>query len=83
MSQLSSKTRVVVLSGQGNVFSAGHNLKELTSTQGRDHHQCVFDACSELMLGLQQLEVPVIAQVRRGWIIDKTNQIHHDKLLMS
>ncbi|XP_043207915.1 enoyl-CoA hydratase domain-containing protein 3, mitochondrial-like isoform X2 [Amphibalanus amphitrite] len=63
VNQLSSSTRVVVLSGQGPAFSAGHNLKELTSAKGRDHHQCVFDSCTELMLGLQKLEVPVIAQV--------------------
>ena len=63
MNQLSPDTRCIVLSGQGPAFSAGHNLKELTTKDGRAHHQCVFDTCSELMLGLQRLEVPVIAQV--------------------
>ena len=65
VSQLSPDTRCIVLSGQGPAFSAGHNLKELTSKEGRVHHQLVFDTCSKLMLGLQQLDVPVIAQVRR------------------
>ena len=30
--------RCVVLRSQGKVFSAGHNLKELTSEDGKQHH---------------------------------------------
>ncbi|CAL4082304.1 unnamed protein product [Meganyctiphanes norvegica] len=55
--------RCIILSATGKVFSAGHNLKELTSSDGRPHHQLVFDNCSGMMLKIQQLSVPVIAKV--------------------
>ena len=42
-------TRCVVLRGAGPVFSSGHNLKELTTEQGIEHHVRVFNACNELM----------------------------------
>ncbi|TRY89697.1 hypothetical protein DNTS_025195 [Danionella cerebrum] len=47
----------------GPVFSSGHDLKELTSAQGRDFHNKVFQTCSELMLLIQDLPVPVMAMV--------------------
>ncbi|CAL4205431.1 unnamed protein product [Meganyctiphanes norvegica] len=55
--------RCIILCAAGKVFSAGHNLKELTSADGRSHHQIVFDNCSSMMLKIQQLPVPVIAKV--------------------
>ncbi|XP_045581937.1 enoyl-CoA hydratase domain-containing protein 3, mitochondrial isoform X2 [Procambarus clarkii] len=55
--------RCIILGAQGKVFSAGHNLKELTLKEGRDYHQKVFDACTELMLTLQNIPVPVVAKV--------------------
>lgn len=55
--------RCITLQAQGKVFSAGHNLKELTGREGRSHHQKVFDECTQLMLGLQHLPVPVVAKV--------------------
>ena len=42
-------TRCVVLRAAGPVFSSGHNLKELTTEQGIEHHVRVFNACNELM----------------------------------
>lgn len=41
---------LVCLSAKGPVFSSGHDLKELTSTQGRDHHTKVFHTCAEVSL---------------------------------
>lgn len=35
---------------RGPVFSSGHDLKELTSAQGRDYHTKVFHTCSEVSL---------------------------------
>ncbi|XP_060770342.1 enoyl-CoA hydratase domain-containing protein 3, mitochondrial [Neoarius graeffei] len=55
--------RVIVISAQGPVFSSGHDLKELTSAQGRDYHTRVFRVCSEVMTLIQDLPVPVIAMV--------------------
>ena len=36
----------------GPVFSSGHDLKELTSVQGREYHTQVFQACSEASLSV-------------------------------
>lgn len=55
--------RCIVLGAEGKVFSAGHNLKELTAKDGRAYHQEVFDSCTRLMLALQSISVPVIAKV--------------------
>nr|CAD7394041.1 unnamed protein product [Timema cristinae] len=56
--------RCIVLYGEGKVFSAGHNLKELTYKDGSDYHHQVFSTCSRLMLGILQCPVPVIAVVQ-------------------
>ncbi|XP_062860881.1 enoyl-CoA hydratase domain-containing protein 3, mitochondrial [Trichomycterus rosablanca] len=55
--------RVIIISAEGPVFSSGHDLKELTSAQGRDYHANVFKACSEVMSLIQDIPVPVIAMV--------------------
>ncbi|XP_033108414.1 enoyl-CoA hydratase domain-containing protein 3, mitochondrial-like isoform X2 [Anneissia japonica] len=56
--------RVIVLTSSGPVFCSGHDLKELTSKEGRDYHTQVFERCSEVMMLIQDLPVPVIAQVQ-------------------
>lgn len=38
----------VCLLAKGPVFCSGHDLKELTSSQGRDHHTQVFRTCAEV-----------------------------------
>ncbi|KAG7276632.1 hypothetical protein CRUP_025856 [Coryphaenoides rupestris] len=59
----SDDLRVIIISAIGPVFSSGHDLKELTSVQGRDYHTRVFQTCSEVMTLIQDLPVPVIAMV--------------------
>ena len=61
--RLDENLRAIVVSSNGPVFSAGHNLKELTEASGRDFHRKVFEKCTELMLAIHQSPVPVIAQV--------------------
>ncbi|KAJ9595783.1 hypothetical protein L9F63_013027, partial [Diploptera punctata] len=56
--------RCIVLYGEGKVFSAGHNLKELTTKDGVEYHNQVFATCTKLMLGIMQCPVPVIAVVQ-------------------
>lgn len=36
------------VSAKGPVFSSGHDLKELTSSQGREYHTKVFHTCAEV-----------------------------------
>ncbi|XP_077355336.1 enoyl-CoA hydratase domain-containing protein 3, mitochondrial [Festucalex cinctus] len=59
----SQDLRVIIISAEGPVFSSGHDLKELTSAQGREYHTRVFHECSQLMTLIQDVPVPVIAMV--------------------
>ncbi|XP_029351326.1 enoyl-CoA hydratase domain-containing protein 3, mitochondrial [Echeneis naucrates] len=55
--------RVIIISAKGPVFSSGHDLKELTSAQGRHYHTKVFDTCAQVMTLIQDIPVPVVAMV--------------------
>ena len=55
--------RSIVLRGEGKVFSAGHNLKELTKETSYEDHLAVFAECESLMLLVGKVSVPVIAVV--------------------
>jgi enoyl-CoA hydratase/carnithine racemase len=56
--------RVVVLAASGRAFCAGHDLKEMRAAPALDYYQTLFAQCSEVMLALQRLPVPVIARVQ-------------------
>jgi len=55
---------VLIIRGAGKVFSAGHDLTEMTGSD-KDIHDFrkVFGTCNKMMLRLQELPQPVIAQV--------------------
>jgi len=55
--------RVVILAAEGKVFSSGHDLSEMV---GRDinEYRRLFDVCTELMMKLQSIPQPVIAEVQ-------------------
>ena len=55
-------TRAIILAGNGPVFSAGHDLREMI---GRDlpAYREVFDVCTDLMQTVQAIPQPVIARV--------------------
>lgn len=60
--------RVVVLSGAGKVFCAGHDLKEMTAARqsedgGRAAFADLFERCATVMKAIRALPQPVIAQV--------------------
>lgn len=55
--------RVVILAAAGKVFSAGHDLTEMTGRTVNDYRR-IFDVCSELMQKIQSIPQPVIAQVQ-------------------
>ena len=59
--------RVVILSGAGKAFCAGHDLKEMTAARqapdgGAAAFKDLFDRCGSMMKGIQSLPQPVIAQ---------------------
>ncbi|OXA51901.1 enoyl-CoA hydratase domain-containing protein 3, mitochondrial [Folsomia candida] len=54
---------IMITSVPGPVFSAGHNLKELTSNKGIDQQRAIFAKCNQLMITIRKSEVPVFAVV--------------------
>ncbi len=56
--------RVVVLAAAGKAFCAGHDLKQMRSEPSLEYYQKLFHQCSDMMLALQRLPVPVIARVQ-------------------
>ncbi|NUH64112.1 enoyl-CoA hydratase [Sulfitobacter sp. S0837] len=61
-------TRVIILSGAGKAFCAGHDLRQMTAMRqaedgGAAAFKDLFDRCAALMARIQSLPQPVIAQV--------------------
>ncbi len=56
--------RVLVLAAHGKAFCAGHDLKEMRAEPSLAYYQALFAKCTEVMLALQRLPVPVIARVQ-------------------
>lgn len=54
---------VVILDAAGPVFSAGHDLSEMTGRTVEEYRE-IFDRCCELMELVQSIPQPVIAQVQ-------------------
>jgi len=56
--------RVVVLAAEGKAFCAGHDLKEMRAKPSLDYYERLFAQCSQMMLTIQRLPVPVLARVQ-------------------
>ena len=56
--------RVVVLAAAGKAFCAGHDLKEMRAEPSLAYYQRLFAQCTQVMLSLQKLPLPVIAKVQ-------------------
>ena len=59
----SEAVRVVVLAARGKAFCAGHDLKEMRSSEDREFHRALFQQCAQMMQTIAQLPQPVIAEV--------------------
>ena len=59
-----TNARVVVLAASGKAFCAGHDLKEMRAEPSLAYYQALFAQCTQVMLGVQRLPVPVIARVQ-------------------
>ncbi len=55
--------RVLVLAGAGKAFCAGHDLREMRAAPSLEYYQRLFAQCSQVMLSLRRLPIPVIARV--------------------
>jgi|HubBroStandDraft_6_1064221.scaffolds.fasta_scaffold163905_1 enoyl-CoA hydratase/carnithine racemase len=55
--------RAIILAASGRVFSAGHDLSEMVGRTVNDYRR-LFDVCTELMMKIQSVPQPVIAQVQ-------------------
>jgi enoyl-CoA hydratase/carnithine racemase len=60
---LDERARVVVLKAAGRAFCAGHDLKEMRAEPSQRYYEDLFAQCARMMLSIQRLPVPVIAQV--------------------
>ena len=58
-----ASVKVVILSGAGKGFCAGHDLKEMRRNPGKEFYEKTFDACTKMMLSIINCTKPVIAKV--------------------
>ena len=56
-------TRAVILAAAGKVFCAGHDISEMAGRNINEYRE-IFDVCSRLMLKIQAIPQPVIAEVQ-------------------
>lgn len=57
------EVHAVIVASEGDVFSAGHDLSEMTGRSEAAYAE-IFDVCSRVMLKLQELPQPTIAEVQ-------------------
>jgi enoyl-CoA hydratase/carnithine racemase len=55
--------RVVIIAAEGKAFCAGHDLKEMRADPSPEYYERLFSQCSDMMLTIQRLLVPVVARV--------------------
>ena len=55
--------RVVIIAANGKAFCPGHDLKEMRSSEDEAFHQALFNQCSKMMLTINAMPQPVIAEV--------------------
>ena len=58
-----SEIRVVIISSSGDVFSAGHDLKQMMQNPSKAYYNHLFNLCSTMMMTLKEIPQPVIAKI--------------------
>lgn len=58
-----TNVRVVIITGSGQGFCAGHDLKEIMANRNEKFISNLFQSCSEMMLTISKIPQPVIAEV--------------------
>ena len=58
--------RVIVLDAKGPIFSAGHDLQEMTAKNDNKTFQEIFKLANDIMTAIVQCPVPVLAKVTGG-----------------
>jgi 2-(1,2-epoxy-1,2-dihydrophenyl)acetyl-CoA isomerase len=56
-------TRVVLLRGAGNVFSAGQDVYEILKAEGESYRKHILETYNPLVLQIRRLELPVLAEI--------------------
>ena len=56
--------RLLILKAAGKAFCAGHDLKEMRAEPSQAYYETLFAQCGRMMMAIQRLPVPVIAQVQ-------------------
>lgn len=62
--QADNTARAVVLAANGKAFCPGHNLKDMAANPQLEFYQALFAQCSQMMVSIAKLPVPVIARVQ-------------------
>ena len=57
------KIRVLIIAANGPSFCSGHDLKEINANNNKQSYIKLFNLCSDVMLSLVNLSIPVIASV--------------------
>ncbi len=59
-----ASARLLIIQAAGKAFCAGHDLKEMRAVPSQAYYEVLFAQCGRMMLAIQHLPVPVIAQVQ-------------------
>ena len=62
--RVATDVHVVVIAAAGNIFCAGHDLREIRANPSQEAYQALFNQCATLMTSIVKLPQPVIAEVR-------------------
>jgi 2-(1,2-epoxy-1,2-dihydrophenyl)acetyl-CoA isomerase len=59
-----AQTRVVLLRGAGDTFSAGQDVYEILKAEGKSYRKHMLDTYNPLVMQIRQLDLPVLAEIR-------------------